>query len=183
MKKTMLIIGGLMFAAMIGTAAQARQDDSGANEEKRFSGLYGGLGGGFGDYSSGGDGGYIDFFAGLRQQTDSGLVYGIEGTAALIDTNESTAIGFDILDGYASIIAKVGYTPNNKVMWYGGAGYTSIDVANEQQTGGSADGIVFEAGVEYMPTSWFGLRLRGQYHAASDDADITTVGAGLLFSF
>ncbi len=164
-------------------AAIAQDLEPNNSETPRFSGLYLGAGAGYGDYSSGGEGGFADFFAGFRQQTDSGLVYGVEGSIAVLDSDAVDTGTFDLFDSSASIMAKIGYTPDNRLMWYGGVGYTSIDVANEINTLGSADGVMFEGGLEYMATSWFGLRLRGQYHAASNEADITSIGAGLIFSF
>ncbi len=180
MKRANILITcfGLFFAP----AAVAQQTSPETQDTKRFSGLYLGAGAGYGDYSSGGDGAFVDFFAGLRKQTDSGLVYGVEGAVMIVDS-DAINTNFDLFDSSASIIAKLGYTPNNKLMWYGGAGYTSVDLANEVQNMGSSDGVMFEAGLEYMASSWFGVRLRGQYHAVSDEADITSIGAGLLFSF
>lgn len=166
---------------LMACAAPAYAQDAG-EEDKHFQGVYGGLTAGYGDFSSGGDGANVDFFLGGRLQSDNGLVYGVEGVWGVSDS-ESREPFFDLFDGYYSIIGKVGYTPDNRVMWYGGLGYTSIDVANELVNLDRADGVVFEAGVEYMPRSWFGLRLRGQYHTASDEADITNIGAGLFFSF
>ncbi|MBO6503474.1 MAG: outer membrane beta-barrel protein [Kordiimonadaceae bacterium] len=167
------------FALLFSGSAFA-QDAS--EEDKHFQGVYGGITAGYGDFSSGGDGANVDFFLGGRLQSDNGLVYGIEGVLGISDS-ESREPFLDLFDGYNSVIGKIGYTPDNRVMWYGGVGYTSVDVVNELVNLDRADGVVFEAGVEYMPSSWFGLRLRGQYHTASNEADITNVGAGLFFSF
>lgn len=182
MSRFSLFVCGLCVAAFASIGSHAQQSADTAIEAPRFTGFYGGMGGGFGDFSAGGSGGYFELFAGLRNQTSSGLVYGIEAQGAIIDTDEPSTF-VDISDGYGSILAKVGYTPNNRVMWYGGAGYTSVEVENEDANNGSSDGIAFEAGVEYMPTTWFGLRLRGQYHAVSGESDISTIGAAILFSF
>lgn len=179
MKHYLFAVGAIVLSAAATPAALAQEAPV---EEQRFEGVYGGLTVGYGDFGEGGDGGNFDFFAGGRVQTDSGLVYGIEGSWGVSDS-ESREPFFDIFDGYLSVLGKVGYTPNNRVMWYGGLGYTSIDVANELVNLDRADGVVFEAGVEYMPSTWFGLRLRGQYHTASNESDITNVGAGLFFSF
>lgn len=175
----MAAVGTLL--ASSGAIAQQQQTNNSA-EEPRFQGVYGGITAGYGDFSSGGDGEYVDFFLGGRIQRESGLVYGIEAAGGFVDSDSREGF-LDLFDGYGSIIGKVGYTPNNKVMWYGGAGYTSLDVANEIENDGSSGGVMFEAGLEYMPTSWFGIRLRGQYHAVGSEADITSVGAGILFSF
>lgn len=174
-----IFIGMLMLGVWTAAPIQAQDVSS---ETKRFSGVYGGLTAGYGDFSAAGDGAIVDFFVGARQQTDNGLVYGIEGFAGIIES-ESREPVFDILDGYTGIMAKLGYTANNRTLFYGGIGYSSLDVANELANQGSADGVVFEAGVEYMPNDWFGLRLRGQYHAAGDEADVSNIGAGLFLSF
>ena len=154
-------------------------------EDERFSGVYLGAGGGWGDFSSGGNGGYGEFFLGARAQNDNGLVYGIEAVGGLVEATDT--VGEDVVlfdfDGYASVLAKVGYTSNNKLLVYGGAGYTSVDVIDQTGDSDTSGGIMGEAGIEYMASSWFGLRLRAQYHAVSDDSDITSVGAALLFSF
>ena len=179
MKIHIFLVAALAATFMYSSASLAQDIN---DEEKRFSGVYGGLTAGFGDFSSAGDGSVVDFFVGARKQTETGIVYGIEAVGGFIDS-ESREPFLDLFDGYGSIIGKVGYTPNNKVLWYGGLGYTSLDVANEIQNNGSSGGAVLEAGVEYMPNSWFGLRLRAQYHAVGDEADISNVGAGVFFSF
>lgn len=180
MSRTLVMFVGTLM--LVGSGAIAQQQTDNATEAPRFQGVYGGITTGYGDFSSGGDGEYVDLFLGGRIQRESGLVYGIEVGGGFVDSDFEEDF-FDLFDGYGSIIGKVGYTPNNRVMWYGGAGYTSLDVVNELENNGSSDGVMFEAGMEYMPTSWFGLRLRGQYHAVSSEADITSVGAGLFFSF
>lgn len=179
MKKQFVMAASAATALMLSGASYAQGLDK---EEKRFSGVYGGATAGFGDFSAAGDGAVVDFFVGARKQTDTGFVYGIEAVGGVVDSEDREPF-LDLFDGYGSIIGKVGYTPNNKVLWYGGVGYTSLDVANELQNNGSSGGAVVEAGVEYMPNSWFGLRLRAQYHAVGDEADISNVGAGIFFSF
>lgn len=164
---------------LLSGGAAAQQEPS---EPQHFQGVYTGLTYGVGDFSAGGSGENLDLFFGARVQSNSGMVYGVEGVWGVSESRSREPF-FDIFDGYYSIIGKVGYTPNNRVMWYGGVGFTSLDVSNELINQDTDDGAVFEAGVEYMPSSWFGLRLRAQYHTASNESDITNVGAGLFFSF
>lgn len=170
---------GASLCVSIGASAQDNGSDN-----KQFSGFYVGTGGGYADYGDAGSGGYGEVFAGLRKQTDSGLVYGIEGVAGLVDASglQDENVIID-LDGYAAILAKVGYATNNKTLVYGGLGYTSVDVVDAEDDDGSSGGVLVEAGFEYAATSWLGIRLRGQYHAVSDDADITSIGAALNFTF
>lgn len=171
------------FAAFSLVSIGAHAQQGSGNEAPRFDGLYLGVGGGYGDLSSGGDGGYGELFIGFRKQTDTGLVYGIEGVGSFLESTGDTDVFLDF-DSSASILAKVGYTSDNRFMYYGGLGYTSIDVNDTLSGGdGSSGGVAFEAGVEYMATKYFGLRLRGQYHAVGSDADIASIGAALLVSF
>lgn len=176
-----LVLGLILLAVTSFTVSAADDTDKG---DRRFTGLYIGAGGGYGDYSSGGSGGYAEVFLGLRKQTRTGLVYGLEGTANLFDTSETDGDEFLDFDGALGILAKVGYTPDNRFLYYGGIGYTSIDVNDaireEQDT---ADGVLFEAGIEYMATSFLGFRVRGQYHASSGEADVANVGGALILSF
>lgn len=166
-------------------SASAQQAEPAGKETPRFSGVYLGAGGGYSDAGEGGSGGFGDLFIGGRIQTDSGLVYGVEGAVALFDAADADpdTIYFFDFDGSASAIAKLGYTSDNRWMVYGGAGYTSVGVNDPESAVDNRAGVVFEAGLEYMPTSYFGLRLRGQYHAVGNDSNVTNVGASLLFSF
>ncbi len=182
MLRYFVLVSSLILLVITGFTLSA--DDDTDKGDRRFTGLYIGAGGGYGDYSSGGSGGYAEVFLGLRKQTRTGLVYGLEGTASLADTSENDDGEFLDFDGSAGVLAKIGYTPDNRFLYYGGIGYTSVDVNDtireEQDT---ADGVLFEAGIEYMATSFLGFRVRGQYHASSGDADITSIGGALILSF
>lgn len=181
MLRSLLSVTGMLIFMSIGGTSHAQQPETQPQEERRFSGIYLGAGGGFGDYSSGGSGGYGEFFIGGRKQTPSGLVYGLELRGTAFESNSDTI--FIDYDGVGSIMAKVGYTSNNRLMLYGGAGYTEVDVVDRRDNLGLSGGIAFEAGLEYMATPYFGFRFNGQYHAVGDDADVSTVGAALIFSF
>lgn len=183
MKLSAAILAGA-FAGLIFAPAASAQDES--DTEKHFAGPYVALGAGYADFQNVGDGGFLELGLGWRHQTDSGWVYGIEALGALAGSGDrfpGEDIEFFDFDGYLSILGKLGYTPNNKVMFYGGAGYTSLDVIDTFDDPDTAGGAMFEAGLEVRAASWLDLRLRGQYHTTSGDADITTIGASFVFNF
>lgn len=175
-----------IFASLLmACALPAHAQDSLTNKEEtqRFEGLYLGAGGSYGDFGNSGSSGLVDLFIGGRVQTESGWVYGIEGAAG-VGASDDENFDFIDLDGYAAILAKVGYTSDNRLLVYGGAGYSALGVdENLPGTDDTQDSLVLEAGLEYMPSHWFGLRLRGQYQIASDSSNLASIGAGLFFSF
>lgn len=176
--------GSASFAQQPGQEPAQTATSPDTQEERRFNGFYLGAGGGYGDFSAGGSSGYGEFFLGIRKQMPSGLVYAVElkGSAFESNSRDSQTIFIDY-DGVGSIMAKLGYTSNNRLMLYGGAGYSEVDVLDNRVSPGASGGVAFEAGLEYMATPHFGFRFNGQYHAVGNDADVATVGAALVFSF
>lgn len=171
MNKLVLMLG-IFVTTLMGFSASAQ-------ETPRYTGLYGGLGGGYGDFDAGGSGGYADVFIGLRKQMPSGLVFGVEVAANAIDSNNLSTF-LDIGDS-SSIIGKLGYTSDNRLMWYGGIGFTEVNVTDVP--GGVPQGVVFEGGLEYMTTSYFGFRVRSQYHAVGNNSNVTNIGGAIFLSF
>ena len=115
----MILLGATSAALACAPVAANAQDTP--SETQRFEGLYLGAGGSYGDFGNSGSSGLVDLFIGGRVQTESGWVYGIEGAVGVGGSDDDDLTFID-LDGYAAILAKVGYTSDNRLMVYGGAG-------------------------------------------------------------
>ena len=175
--------------AALPAAAQQRSEQTGSvastqsrEESPRFSGIYLGVGGGFADFENAESTGQASFLIGIRRQEKNGLVYGVEGLAGAAGDADGEPF-LDLFDGFASIMGKVGYTPDNRVLFYGGIGYGSVQTETDEGEDNSFGGAAFEGGVEYMFLPFMGARASAQYYAVGDDRDATVGAVSVFFNF
>ncbi len=168
----------------VGQAALAMQDGAidEVAESKRFSGLYvgGGVGIAEGDV-------FVPLYAGLRYQLDSGWVFGAEGLAGIFE-GDDPATNLLNVDDVVAVLGKVGYTPDNRTLFYGGVGYANGSVDINPDLAGldvsdDGDGVVFEAGIEYLVTPWLGARASGQLYLLDNGSADNEFGAGAVSIF
>lgn len=150
-----------------------------AQEEKHFDGGYLGAETGYLDSGDGINGLYYGATLGFRKQTDSNLVYGIEGNLGKANVDFA---GFNnIIDNQWSTMGIVGWVFGNESrdLVSVGVGYASVEVsaAGASATG---DGVSSFIGYERAIGSNLSFRMR----VTSYDAFDTFIGTGgLSFRF
>lgn len=184
MKSNILIITAMsaVLSATAGTAVFAQ-------ENKPFSGLYGGVEVGVDWTKRAGDADrdrslYYGGVLGLREQTDSGTVFGIEGTfgdsryenAALTLKSEyewstSLILGQTFGDGNNLLYGKAGYAQ---------ATFNPIGTPNDTFNDG---GWRFGGGFERALSERISFRLGGDYTTYGNDIAQWQAKGGLLFKF
>jgi len=153
--------------ALLTCASAAQAQDS----EKHFNGLY--LGGSVGYADAGGDSGVsYEGFAGIRKQTDGGVVFGVEGTYGNID--------IDFLDHIWSVNGLIGTVvgQDNRGLLFISSGYAEAKASafGFSATGG---GLRTDVGYEHAMSKNFSFRIK----ATTYEFDDFGASAGLLVKF
>ena len=158
--KKILCATALLSATLGATSAQA--DDT-----KYFDGAYVGAEGGYIDAGDGANGVAYGGFAGFRTQTNSGLVFGVEGSFGSAD--------IDYLDHIWTATGTIGFTvgAEKRGLLFIGGGYAS---AKASAFGYSATGDDFTivGGYEHALSDTWSVRAKASY--LNEDAVSGTIG-------
>lgn len=166
--KTAFIAAAVVLAAT--TTVQA--------DDKKFDGAFLGAEGGYLDAGDGINGLYYGVNGGFRKQTDSGLVYGLEGTFGKTDVDFA---GFDnIIDHQWSAMGTIGWVAGaeGKGLLSLGAGVAQVKASAAGQSA-TGEGIAGFAGYEHAIGENLSFRVRVTTYEF--DSFIGTAGFGFRF--
>lgn len=178
----LLATAALIAAGGIFTAASAQDGDP-------FTGLYGGIEGGFDwtklatdvkrDRSL-----YYGGVLGYRAQMDNGLVLGLEGTIGK-SGYDNNALGIEASYEWSSSLLVGTTIGDGNNLLYGKAGFvrSNFDPVGTPNDSFNDDGWRFGLGYERALSSNMSLRLGGDYTTYGNDVEQWQTKAGLLFSF
>lgn len=160
---------------MSGVAALALTTTVTAQEEKHFDGGYVGVEAGYLDSGDGFNGLYYGTTLGFRKQTDSDVVFGIEGN--LGKSNIDVGSFDNVVDSQWSLHGTAGWAfgAEKRDLFSVGVGYVKVNVS----AGGSSasgDGVSSFVGYERALSKNISLRFR----VTSYDAFDTFIGTGGL---
>lgn len=181
--KTMIAAATMIAASgTLATTANAQDGDP-------FTGLYGGIEGGFDWTKLANDAKrdrslYYGGVLGYRAQMDSGLVLGLEGTFGK-SGYDNNALGIEAnYEWSGSLILGTTLGDGNNLL-YGKAGFarSNFDPVGTPNDSFNDDGWRFGLGYERALSSNMSLRLGGDYTTYGNDVEQWQTKAGLLFSF
>lgn len=168
-------------AQLIGAvlAATAVAPSASAQDEKHFQGPFLGAEAGYMDAGDGINGLYFGLTAGHRTQTDSGYVYGVEGTFGKTDVDIGGVSG--LIDNQWSAMATFGQAFGNEKrnLVSFGAGYVKVNVSSHGIST-SGDGLSTFIGYERALGNNFSFRARV---TAYDDVETVIATGGFSYRF
>lgn len=164
MKKHLLASVGVLLATLAPAA--------GAQETKHFDGGFVGFDAGYLSAGNGVDGAVANFFAGYRVQTDSNMVYGIEGTYGGAD--------IDFIDNQWTINGSIGWVlgPEDRDLFSIGGGYVQVKASGFGATVVGDGYTAFAAYEKALGDKW-SFRLKATTYEF--DTYIGTAGVALRF--